>query len=55
MIMPKNDNEQQLVTIQTKVTEDQYAALMRAKANSKNPRQSRSDFYRERLMANISN
>lgn len=53
--MPKNDNEQQLVTIQTKVTTAQYAELMRAKANSKNPRQSSADFYKERLLANLSN
>ena len=50
--MPKNVNDEKLVTIQTKVTEHQYAELMKAKANSKNPRQSNFDFYRERILLN---
>ena len=53
--MPKKDQKEPLITIQTKVTKQQYADLMIAKANSTDPRQSNHDFYRDRLLVNLSN
>jgi hypothetical protein len=51
--MTNNNHEKQLVTIQFKISTDEYADLQRAKANSGNPTQASSKFYRDQLLKSI--
>lgn len=53
--MTKLDNKVEQVTIQFKITLEEYAEIQRAKANSPNPRISNADFYREKLLKSITN